>query len=98
MHLPPETMAGVQGPCVKSNERDRDTPASICVWHLPGTQLLLSYAKACFLGCATFQHGSALISMSTIISSIGQYCNLMYPHLTTSWMKWYHMSMCLIRT
>jgi len=38
----PETMVGVLGLCVKSNERERDAPASICY----GAHQALCYCSA----------------------------------------------------
>ena len=49
-----------------------------------------------FMKCFAFAFGSAFISMSAVMSSVGQYIRLIDPLCTSKQIKWYLISICLV--
>ena len=47
--------------------------------------------------CFALMLGRAFVSMSAVISSVGQYTRLIIPFCTINLIKWYLISMCLVR-
>ena len=48
------------------------------------------------INLVNFGLGRGLVKMSETLSSIGTYFTWILPSSTTSWMKWYHRSMCFV--